>query len=168
MVRQNLVRVRNHAVPNGTRKTRLLIQEPKTYQSRRTIPIPASVMQELQKHKARQAREKPLMGQAYDDHELVFCQADGQPMDPRNFTRYFERLLKQVSGPRIRFHDARHTFATLMLKLRESPKVVQTMLGHTKIATTLDSALAIRRRTGNHGSTAPEPLAAIASTLPRA
>ena len=69
---------------------------------------------------------------------LVFCQASSQPIDPRNSTRYFERLLTQAGLPNIRFHDGRHTFATLMLELGESAKTVQTMLGHTKIAMTLD------------------------------
>jgi integrase len=68
----------------------------------------------------------------------VFCQPNGRLLDPRNFTRYFERLLKQAGLPRIRFHDGRHTIATLMLELGEAPKTVQTMLGHTTIATTLD------------------------------
>jgi integrase len=68
----------------------------------------------------------------------VFCQVTGQPIDPRNFTRSFTRLLQQAGVPHIRFHDGRHTFATMMLELGEAPKTVQTMLGHTKIATTLD------------------------------
>jgi integrase len=79
-----------------------------------------------------------LLGQAYEDHGLVFCQPNGQPIDPKTFTRYFERLLKQAGLPHFRFHDGRHTFATLMLELGEAPKTVQTMLGHTKISTTLD------------------------------
>ena len=79
-----------------------------------------------------------LLGDVYQDHGLVFCQPDGKLLDPRNFTRAFERLLKQAGLPHIRFHDGRHTFATLMLELGEAPKTVQTMLGHTKIATTLD------------------------------
>jgi integrase len=137
-VRQTLVRVGNHDATNGGRKTRLIFQEPKTNPSRRTIPIPEDIIEELKRHKAQQAQEKLLMGQAYEDYGLVFCQANGQPIDPRNFTRYFERLLKQAGLPHIRFHDGRHSFATLMLELGESPKVVQTMLGHTKIATTLD------------------------------
>jgi integrase len=79
-----------------------------------------------------------LLAQAYNDQGLVFCQPNGSPIDPRNFTRSFDRLLKQAGLPHIRFHDARHTFTTLMLELGESPKVVQTMLGHSRIATTLD------------------------------
>jgi integrase len=137
-VRQTLIRVGNHDAIASNRKTRLIFQEPKTEQSRRTIPIPAGIIEELKRHKARQAQEKLLMGEAYEDHGLVFCQANGQPIDPRNFTRRFERLLQQAELPHIRFHDTRHTFATLMLELGEAPKVVQSMLGHTKISTTLD------------------------------
>jgi integrase len=137
-VRQTLVRVKNHDATVTDRKTRLLFQEPKTDHSRRTIPIPEDVVETLKHHKARQAQEKLLLGQAYEDDGLVFCQLDGRPIDPRNFTRHFERLLQQAKLPHIRFHDGRHTFATLMLELGESPKTVQTMLGHSKIATTLD------------------------------
>jgi integrase len=137
-VLQTLIRVGNHDATGGDRKTRLLFQEPKTDQSRRTIPVPADIVEALKHHKARQAQERLLMGEAYIDNGLVFCQANGQPIDPRNFTRHFERLLKQADVPRIRFHDSRHTFATLMLELGEAPKTVQTMLGHTKISTTLD------------------------------
>jgi integrase len=137
-VRQTLVRVGNHEAAAGGRRTRLIFQEPKTEQSRRTIPIPEEIIEALRRHKARQAQERLLMGEAYEDHGLVFCQANGLPIDPRNFTRAFERLLQQAGIPRIRFHDGRHTFATLMLELGEAPKTVQTMLGHTKIDTTLD------------------------------
>jgi integrase len=137
-VRQALIRVGNHDATAGDRKGRLIFQEPKTEESRRTTPVPADITEALKHHKARQAQEKLLFGEAYDDHGLVFCQPNGQPIDPRTFTRYFERLLHQAGVPRIRFHDGRHTFATLMLELGEAPKTVQTMLGHTKIATTLD------------------------------
>jgi integrase len=137
-VQQTLVRVGNHDANEDDRKTRLIFQEPKTEHSRRTIPIPEDIIEALKHHKVRQAQERLLMGEAYENHGLVFCQANGQPIDPRNFTRSFERLLQQAGTPRIRFHDGRHTFATLMLELGEAPKTVQTMLGHTKIATTLD------------------------------
>jgi integrase len=138
-VRQALARVRTYELTNHARKTRLLIQEPKTEHSRRTIPIPEDIIEELQRHKARQAQEKLFFGQAYDDHGLVFCQPNGQPIDPRTFTRNFGRLLQRAGVPRIRFHDCRHTLATLMLELGESPKTVQMILGHSNIATTLDT-----------------------------
>ena len=68
----------------------------------------------------------------------MFCTAMGSPLEPVDFYRRFVRLLRQVGLPVCRFHDARYTFAALMLELGESPKTVQTMLGHTTIATTLD------------------------------
>ena len=60
------------------------------------------------------------------------------PSDPRTFVARFQRMLQHAGLPKVRLHDARHTFATLMLDLGESRKTVQTLLGHSKIATTLD------------------------------
>jgi len=137
-VRQTLVRVTNHQATPAQGRTQLLFQEPKTAQARRTIPIPGQCLTALKQHRVRQAEEKLLLGHAYHDGGLVFCQADGQPIDPRNFLRSFDRLIAQEGLPPIRFHDARHTFATLMLELGESPKTVQTMLGHSRVAITLD------------------------------
>jgi integrase len=135
-VRQSLVRVATHGT--SERKTRLVFQEPKTSYAQRTIPIPEDIIAELKAHKARQAQEKLMLGQAYQDMGLVFCHPDGTLLDPRSFTRHFKSLLKRSGVPAIRFHDARHTVATLLLELGESPKVVQTILGHSKISTTLD------------------------------
>ena len=50
------------------------------------------------------------MGEAYEDQGLVFCQPNGQPIDPRNFTRSFERLLTQAGLPKIRFERTRNEF----------------------------------------------------------
>ena len=137
-VRQTLVRVKNHAAPDHEHKTTLIFQDPKTAYSRRTVPIPAECLAALKRHKARQAEEKLMLGQAYVDHGLVFCRPAGTPLDPREFTTHFHTLLRQAGVPPIRLHDARHTFATLMLELGESPKTVQTMLGHSSVAITLD------------------------------
>jgi len=137
-VRQTLVRVRNHKALGKAPKTTLIFQEPNSAYSRRTVPIPAECLAALKRHKARQAEEKLLLGQAYEDHELIFCRPNGKPLDPREFTRHFANLLRQAGVPAIRPHDARHTFATLMLELGESPKTVQTILGHSSVAITLD------------------------------
>jgi integrase len=59
-------------------------------------------------------------------------------MDPREFAQHFKGMLTRAGMPRIRLHDARQTFTTLMLELGESPKTVQTMLGHANIGITLD------------------------------
>jgi integrase len=137
-IRQTLARVRVHRTCEDAQKTRLIFQEPKTEQSRRMLPIHTDVVEELQRHKARQAQERLLLGQAYEDHGLLFCTAIGSPLEPVDFYRRFVRLTQHAGLAARRFHDMRHTFATLMLELGESPKTVQTMLGHTTIATTMD------------------------------
>jgi integrase len=108
----------------GEGKTRLAFQEPKTAYSHRTVPIPEACSIALKQHKARQAEEWLLLGQAFQDHGLVFCWPDGRPIDPRYLNDHFEKLLKRVGLPLIRLHDLRHTFATWMLELGESPKTV--------------------------------------------
>jgi integrase len=106
-IRQTLARVRVHGIRQDHKKTQLIFQEPKTEQSRRTIPIPADILEELQRHKARQAQERLLLGQAYKDYGLVFCSAIGTPLEPVDFYRRFVRLLRQAGLPARRFHDAR-------------------------------------------------------------
>jgi integrase len=133
-IRQTLACVKNHEAGH----THLIFQEPKTAHSRRTIPLPEGCLAALRQYRAHQAEERLALGQAYDDHGLVFCQADGRSIDPRTLNRYFSQALAQAALPPIRLHDARHTFATWLLEQGVSPKVVQTMLGHSSIAITLD------------------------------
>jgi integrase len=135
-IRRTLVRVRNY--DGGERKTRLACHEPKTAHSRRTIPLPEGCLVALTHRQERQAKERLSLGEAYHDEGLVFCLADGKPLDPRNFARSFGQILRRAGLPQMRVHDMRHTFATLMLELGESPKTVQTMLGHSRVAITLD------------------------------
>jgi len=128
-VRQSLIRTR----------AGLVFQEPKTERSKRNLPLPPAVVRELKAHRARQAEEKLLLGPDYEDRGLVFCLENGKPLDPRNFTRHFELLLKKAGLPHVRFHDLRHTHATQLLGLGVHAKIVQERLGHTTISTTLDT-----------------------------
>jgi integrase len=137
-VRQTLARVNIYNEQGGRIKTQLIFQEPKTANSRRKVPIPDECLVALRRHKAKQAEEKLLLGSAYKDYGLMVCQPDGKPIDPRNFLGYFKKVLGQAGLPNLRVHDARHTFATMMLELGESPKTVQTMLGHSRVSITLD------------------------------
>jgi integrase len=66
-------------------------------------------LEALKHHEARRAQEKLLLGQGYQDYGRVFCLPDGTPLEPRNFTRHFDWLLKQAGVLYIRFHDTRHT-----------------------------------------------------------
>ena len=80
-----------------------------------------------------------LMGDAYADSDLVFAQEDGQWIHPDSFSQMFWRHAKAAKLPRIRFHDLRHTHATLALAAGVHPEVVSERLGHASITITLDT-----------------------------
>jgi integrase len=115
------------------------IQEPKTASSKRSISIPEIALQELKTHKAKQNRLKLLYGEAYCDHGLVCPRPDGNPMDPRGLNEHFENCIQKSGLPKIRFHDLRHTHATLMLQLGQHPKVVSERLGHANVNITMNT-----------------------------
>lgn len=116
-----------------------VVKEPKTKRSRRTVRIPPNVVEALRAHKARQARGRLAMGPAWHDElDLVFANEVGYYLSNDSVYRWFLRLLKRAALPKIRFHDLRHTFATLALAVGVNVKVVSEILGHSTIAMTLE------------------------------
>ena len=115
-------------------------EEPKTARSRRTVYLPAPLMQKLAAHKRRQAEGRLKLGAAWQAFDLVFCSDEGTPLSIPNLTyRYFRPILTKAKLPRIRLYDLRHTCATLLLIAEENPKVVSERLGHSTIVLTLDT-----------------------------
>jgi integrase len=91
-------------------------------------------------HRIQQAEERLRAGVAWQDHGLVFPALLGTPQSPSNIrTRSFNRILTRAHLPLIRFHDLRHTAATLALSANANPKIVSEMLGHSSVAFTLDT-----------------------------
>src|SRR5262249_41441280 len=87
----------------------------------------------------RQMEERLRLGAAWEDLDLVFSNAVGRPIDGINLLKYwFFPLLKKAGLPRMRFHDLRHTAATILLSRGINPKIVSEMLGHASVAITLD------------------------------
>ena len=80
-----------------------------------------------------------MLGAAYRDHGLVFTVPDGGPINPRTLHSAFKRLLRIANLPDIRFHDLRHTHATMLLEQNVHPKVVSERLGHASVSITLDT-----------------------------
>jgi integrase len=116
-----------------------LVKQLKTRSSRRQVLLVSIAVDALGRHLARQREERLLLGLEWDDHGLVFPNTVGKPLHPSNFLqRSFYPLLKRAGLPRIRFHDLRHSAATLLLGLGIHPKIVSEMLGHSQIAITLD------------------------------
>jgi integrase len=112
--------------------------EPKTVAGRRQIALPASAVQALHKHRARQTELKWPLGTMYKDLGLVFATPEGNPLHPNTLALRLGRLMAEAKVPRIRFHDLRHTSATLMLANGEHPKIVSERLGHADTSITLN------------------------------
>lgn len=113
--------------------------EPKTPKSRRTIPIPFTVNNELLKLKAEKEELFNSNNNAYND--LIFTNEKGGPLELRNIVkRHFKPVLKKSNiNEKIRLYDLRHTCATILLEAGENPKIVSERLGHASIRLTIDT-----------------------------
>jgi integrase len=115
-------------------------EEPKTARSRRTVFLPAPLLQKLASHKRKQSEIRLKLGSVWQAFDLVFCSEEGTPVSIPNITyRYFRPILTKAKLPRIRLYDLRHSCATLLLIAEENPKVVSERLGHSTIVLTLDT-----------------------------
>ena len=92
----------------------------------------------LRAHRARQAAEALVLGPQWPATGLVFTSTVGTVIEPRNLSRLFDELIAAPSVRRIRFHDLRHTCASLLLAQGVPPRVVMDVLGHSQIAITMD------------------------------
>ena len=115
-----------------------VLAAPKTATSRRTISLPGALLSALKAHRTRQLEERLKLGAAWQDHGLVFPSSVGTPMSPRNLVRAFKALLKRAGLPDIRFHDLRHSCASLLIAQGVDATVVRDVLGHADIQTTLN------------------------------
>jgi integrase len=115
---------------------KLQLTQPKTEKSRRAIPMPAITRSALVAHLAAQRDARDLAGDRWVDSGLVFTTGIGTPLDQRNMLRDFYRLIKASNVPKIRFHDLRHSAATLLLAQGVHMKAVQEILGHSNFSTT--------------------------------
>jgi integrase len=116
----------------------LVSSEPKNA-SRRTVDLLQRAAEALRSHRKRQMEEQPTVGAQWTDNGLVFTTTIGTPLDAQNIVnRHFKPLLKRSGLPSIRWHDLRHTYATLLLARGTHPTYVQKSLGHASVQLTLD------------------------------
>lgn len=128
------------------RDGRLTLSEPKTPASRRTVRVPDFAVEVLRRHRASQNEERLSLGEAWHDPDLVFATGRGTQMAASDLNkRHWRPLVEKAElGPkpgeqRLRFHDLRHTFATLSLQAGVNVKVISAALGHSNTAITLDT-----------------------------
>jgi integrase len=115
------------------------VSEPKTAKGKRSLALDPATAAALREHRAHQAEERLIVGPGWQDSGLVFTWGDGRPLHPERFSRWFERLAREASLPKIRLHDVRHSYATAALAAGVPAKVVSERLGHANIAITMDT-----------------------------
>ena len=116
------------------------LTEPKSDRSRRTIVLPAPALDALKDHKLRQElQDKALAGDDWEDWGLVFTSRNGAPLDDSNVRRSLRAILEKAQLPAMRFHDLRHTCASLLLAQGIHPRVVMEILGHSQISLTMNT-----------------------------
>jgi integrase len=117
----------------------LQLSETKTAGSRRQLPMLDFVARALRAHHARQSQERLIAGYGWADAGFAFTTRIGTPVDPANLLDDFKRILKKADLPDIRFHDLRHSAASLLLALNVHPRIVMELLGHSQISLTMNT-----------------------------
>jgi integrase len=100
--------------------------------------LPAFVVNILTQHQTHQEDQRRKIGDDWIDKNLVFTNATGDFYSPSTMLKVFRRFLASIGLPHMRFHDLRHSAATILLTMKVHPKVVQEILGHSQITTTMD------------------------------
>jgi len=117
----------------------MVFSEPKSASGRRVIALGSATIEKLREHYKHQQLERLAAGELWIENDLIFPTIIGTPIEGSNLIRTFKSLLRAYNLPNIRYHDLRHTAATLMLQQGIHPKVVQERLGHSQISMTLDT-----------------------------
>ncbi|MED1201988.1 site-specific integrase [Heyndrickxia acidicola] len=116
----------------------LVLQDPKTASGKRNISITDDVIAELQAYKVKKQEQLLKVGLKLNKDHFIISAFGGEPLNPNTIHKQFLYDIKLAGVKRIRFHDLRHTHATIMLEIGENSKVVSERLGHSNVSITLD------------------------------
>jgi integrase len=125
--------------PDGSRMGRVVVAPPKTVSSRRVNQVTESVIDVLVRHRMEQEVVRSLNGDGWESSDYIFTNDRGNPLDESKFSKHWTRFLKDNGLRRIRFHDVRHTFATILIE--EDCGMLASVsknLGHSSIGITMD------------------------------
>ncbi|MEV7238966.1 tyrosine-type recombinase/integrase [Streptomyces sp. NPDC051020] len=135
-----------HRSLQRTRSQGLTVLNAKTLASERRIALPTECISSLKIHQERQREERQAARTDWTDNGFVFTTPKGKPLDPTNLTRRFRRLLNKAGLRTIRFHDLRHSTATLLLEQGVDLVVIKELLGHAHIGVTAGVYAHVRLR----------------------
>ncbi len=124
-------------LPDEQGHYRHLEGDPKSEAGLREISLPAFAVEALRAHRAKQNERRLICGKKWQDRNLVFCTQFGNYYNLAALQNQFKRLLNAAVLPDMRFHDLRHSAATILFAMKVNPKVVQRRLGHRDVETTL-------------------------------
>ncbi|HVB25878.1 MAG TPA: site-specific integrase [Ktedonobacteraceae bacterium] len=113
-------------------------KEPKSKAGRRKIALPRVVLEALKEHREKQQQARAKAGEKWQEQGLIFCNIYGRYFDPDHMGVLFKKMLKKAGLPDVRFHDLRHSVATILLVAKVDLKVVSELLGHSSVAITAD------------------------------
>jgi integrase len=113
---------------------------------RATIQLPRLAVGALREQRRRQLEDRLAAGGAWEDGVFVFTTPTGRPLDSRNVTQDLQAGLRRAGLPRVRFHDLRHTAATIMLEAGEELGIVSRVLGHADFGTRSDTYAHLTRK----------------------
>ena len=139
-------------VQRTTEGYKVVERQPKTASGRRRVPVSPRVMASLKGWKKRQLEERLAYGPAYEDTDLVFTRENGSGWHPQSLRHTFTWACKRANVPVLRFHDLRHTAATLALEAGVHPKVVQERMGHASVQITLDTYSHVQESVGKEAA----------------
>jgi integrase len=137
-VKKSLCRVVDHMDEKGKMVSKLVLLEPKNKSSIREIPLPDFIVDILRKHRDQQLNHQVEWADIYNNQNLVFAREDGNFLSPRQVLADYYKMLDKYGIERVRFHDLRHTYASLLMESETDLKVIQELMGHSSISTTMD------------------------------
>ena len=129
-----VVRVRQRIYGHG-----IVEGQPKTHRSRRTVALSRSAVSVLESIKMNQIEMRLKAGPIWQHTDYIFTMENGAPIDPDNLSREFRRIVREAGLPHGTLHGLRHAYATALLSANVHPAVVQSALGHSSIALTIDT-----------------------------
>jgi integrase len=127
-----------HAAQCPQRKSGGLVFREIKERRRKTVALPPELVRALRAHKAKQAGERLAAANVWEDHDLVWCQENGRPIDSRADWQEWADILAEAGIPHVGVHAMRHSAATIAIDQGVALPVVQEMLGHSDIRVTRD------------------------------